>query len=293
MASKKMAARVPVSKRPESAADDGSALSRTAGAIGETIVDFVSKIPSSSLAKRKDAADEARKLTSAAAAKASLAAGTLALPPGPLGWLTIVPELLAVWKIQAQLVADIAAVHGVRAGLTQEHMLLCLFKHASAQVARDLVIQVGGQMLVKRATLRVIQRIAKAVGIKIAQRGVAKGLARWLPLVGAIGVAGYAYYDTAQVGETSNEVFAGMARAPKTGASGKVAQRPKPAAKSAKPAAPRAAGSNGASRVATKSVARKTNAAKQAASTTKATGTKRLPGKAAANGTARSRRASV
>ena len=33
----------------------------------------------------------------------------LSLPPGPLGWLTLLPELRSLWQLQTQLVADIAA----------------------------------------------------------------------------------------------------------------------------------------------------------------------------------------
>jgi hypothetical protein len=36
----------------------------------------------------------------------------MALPPGPLGLATVIPDLLAIWKLQQQLVADIAAVFG-------------------------------------------------------------------------------------------------------------------------------------------------------------------------------------
>ena len=46
------------------------------------------------------------------------------MPPGPLGWLTIAPELLAVWKIQAQMVSDLAGVYGKAATLTREHMVI-------------------------------------------------------------------------------------------------------------------------------------------------------------------------
>lgn len=62
-----------------------------------------------------------------AGAQAATVSGTLALPPGPLGMLTIVPDLLAVWKIQAQMVADIAGAFGKNAHLSQEQMLYCLF----------------------------------------------------------------------------------------------------------------------------------------------------------------------
>jgi hypothetical protein len=62
-------------------------------------------------------------------------------------------------------------------------------------------------MLVKRASLRVLQTVAQRVGVKVTQRVIAKGVSRWLPVVGALGVAAYAYYDTAQVAKVAIELF--------------------------------------------------------------------------------------
>ena len=62
-------------------------------------------------------------------------------------------------------------------------------------------------MIVKRASLRVIQTVAQRIGVKVTQRALAKGLSRWLPVVGALGVAAYAYYDTAQVAKVAIELF--------------------------------------------------------------------------------------
>lgn len=178
-----------------------------AGRVTAAILSVIGNIPESNLKKSSNPARDSRKLIKGAAVKSSLAAGTLALPPGPLGWLTIIPELLAVWRIQAQLVADVAALHGKTSTLTEQHMIYCLFRHAAAQLMRDLVVRVGERMLVKRASLRIIQKIVEKIGYKILQRSIGKGISRWLPLAGAAGVAGYAYYDTNQVGKTSIDFF--------------------------------------------------------------------------------------
>lgn len=178
-----------------------------ASRIAEAILSIIGNIPESNLKKSSNPTRDSKKLVKGAAVKSSVAAGTLALPPGPLGWLTIIPELLAVWRIQAQLVADIAALHGKTATLTEQHMIYCLFRHAAAQLMRDLVVRVGERVLVKRASLRVIQKIVEKIGYKILQRSIGKGISRWLPIVGAAGVAGYAYYDTNQVGKTSIDFF--------------------------------------------------------------------------------------
>ena len=121
----------------------------------------------------------------------------------------MLPELIAIWRIQAQMVSDIAAAYGKQATLGREQMLWCLFRHTAAQAFRDLVVRMGDRLLFRRVSYAVVERIAKQVGVKIGQRAAGKGLARWLPVVGALGVGAYAYYDTGQVAATAIELFSG------------------------------------------------------------------------------------
>jgi hypothetical protein len=178
-----------------------------ASRIGGAILGFVGEVPLSRQVPSATPAEAARQVAARAAAKAATAAGTLALPPGPLGWLTILPEMVAVWRVQANMVADIAALYGRQGTLTQEQMLYCLFKHTASQAVRDLVVRAGERWLVKKATSQVLQAVARRIGAKISERAVTKTASRWLPVVGAIGVAAYAYYDTAQVAKAAIELF--------------------------------------------------------------------------------------
>lgn len=171
--------------------------------VTRAILDFISQIPDSKVHSQRDPETEARRLTHRAAQRAALTAGTLALPPGPLGWLTILPELISIWKIQAQLVSDIAAAYGKHAELGREQMLWCLFRHTSAQAFRDLVVRLGDRLIFRRVSYGVIERVAKQIGVKVTQRALGEGLSRWMPVIGAIGVGGYAYYDTRQVAATA------------------------------------------------------------------------------------------
>ena len=175
--------------------------------IAEAILHFIGQIPSTDELKSDNPLDRARAIATSAATKAAITAGSLALPPGPFGWVTILPELIAIWKIQAQVVADIAGAFGKEAFLTREQVLFCLFRHTAAQAVRDLVVRVGQRVLVRRVSLRTAQAIAKKIGVRITQRAIGKGVSRWLFVVGALGVAGYAYYDTAQVAQTAMELF--------------------------------------------------------------------------------------
>jgi hypothetical protein len=173
------------------------------------ILDVLGRIPETNVQASSSPDDAIRKLGNTAAAKAALISGGLALPPGPLGWLTIVPDLMLIWRIQAQLVADIAALYGKSATLSQEQMLYCLFKHAAAQAVRDLVMRVGNKVIVRRATLRAIETVAQKVGVKVTQRAAGSAVSRLIPIVGAVGVGAYAYYDTAKVARTARDLFKG------------------------------------------------------------------------------------
>lgn len=175
--------------------------------IAGEILNFIARIPDAQEHESSDPVKSSREAARKAASRAGLVAGSLALPPGPLGWLTIIPELTAVWRIQAQLVADIAAIYGKEAALTREQMLYCLFRHAAAQAFRDLVVRVGERVLIRRASLHVLQMITQKVGNKITQQVIGKGISRWLPLVGAVGVGAYAYFDTSQVATTAIALF--------------------------------------------------------------------------------------
>ena len=177
------------------------------GRIAQAVLDFVSQVPASRIGHSTDPDSEARKLATRAAQRAALAAGSLALPPGPLGWLTLLPELVAIWKIQGQMVSDIAAAYGRHATLGREQMLWCLFRHTAAQAFRDLVVRMGDRLVFRRMSHGVAQRVARQVGAKITQRTLNKGISRWLPVIGALGVGAYAYYDTGQVAQTAIEMF--------------------------------------------------------------------------------------
>jgi uncharacterized protein (DUF697 family) len=167
----------------------------------------ISDIPRSTEEQSRDALCRARDLVADASLRAAAISGALALPPGPLGWLTILPDIAAIWRLQAQMVADIGAVFGKNAKLTEESLIYCLFRHATAQVARDLVVRMGERVLVQRVSPRATQNIVGNVGMKIIQRFARGGVWRMLPFVGALAVAGYAYYDTDQVGQTAIEFF--------------------------------------------------------------------------------------
>jgi hypothetical protein len=180
---------------------------KPATAIAAAILEIVAAIPGTKELPSAEPSERARSIRTTAALKAAAISGSLALPAGPLAIFTVLPDLIAVWRIQSQMVADIAATFGKTATLSQEQMIYCLFRHAAAQVVRDLGARVGERFVFRQATLQLVQQVAQRLGVKVSQRVIVNSAARWIPILGSLGVAGYAYYDTAQVGATATELF--------------------------------------------------------------------------------------
>ena len=175
--------------------------------IENALLDLVLRVPASRESAVENPRIRAQAIGRDASRRASLLASSMALPPGFFGWLTVLPELVAVWKLQTQMVSDIAGVYGKSAAMGREQMIYCMFKHVSAQLFRDVVMRVGERVLVQRVSSAFVQSAVKKLGLKITQSMVGKGVSRFLPLIGAVGVGAYAYFDTTQVARTAIELF--------------------------------------------------------------------------------------
>ena len=178
-----------------------------ASRLTDIILNVLGKVPDSDERQNANPIRRARQIAGKAAAKAALTAGGFAIPTGPAGWLTIIPEMQAVWRIQAQMVSDIAAIYGKSSSLRREEMIYCLFKATAAQAVRDVVVRVGERFLVRRASLKTLQQIASRIGLKLSQRAIGAGISRFIPVLGALGVGAYAYYDTGRVAQTAIDLF--------------------------------------------------------------------------------------
>ena len=157
----------------------------------------------------------AAELARAAAQKAAIVSGSLALPPGPLGMLTVLPDIYAIWRIQRQMVADIFGLYGRSAELTRAHMLYCLFRHAASQVLRDVAVRAGQRLVLESLSTGALHGILHGVGAAVSRRLAGTAATRWVPLAGAAAVASYAYWDTLQVAKTARKL---LAAPPETGA---------------------------------------------------------------------------
>jgi hypothetical protein len=182
-------------------------LSHTPGIISQALHTLVSQIPASLESPGANPGERVKALAKMAALKAAAISGSFTLPPGPLGMATVVPDLLAVWRIQQQLVADIAGAFGKTSALSAETMVISLFKHGGAALTKPLFARQGQEVVIQRIANRTLLQLLEKVGVRVVQRIAAKSVSRWLPVLGALGAGAYAYYDTTHVAANAIDLF--------------------------------------------------------------------------------------
>ena len=180
------------------------------------IFDLITNIPESIYVSSMDPDSRVKLITQRASFKAATVSTTLSIPAGFTGVLTAIPDIAAIWRIQAQLVADIAATYGKLAQLSREAMVWCLFRHSAAQLLRDVAVRTGSRIVVQKLSTTALKKVIEKVGLKISSTFLSKSLLRAIPAIGAIGNGAYAYYDTTEVGKTAAAYFRALADQEKT-----------------------------------------------------------------------------
>jgi len=167
----------------------------------------IADVPAPKTHEVSDPDRQADSIAKAAARQAAVLSGSLALPPGPFGMVTVLPDLYLIWKTQRQMVADIFALYGRSAELTRMHMLYCLFRHAASQVLRDVAVRTGQRIVVEQLSAGALKKVVNKVGLSISKRVAGNAAGRWIPLAGAAAVGAYAYWDTLQVAKTARRLL--------------------------------------------------------------------------------------
>ncbi|MDQ2915918.1 MAG: hypothetical protein ABI316_03510 [Casimicrobiaceae bacterium] len=177
------------------------------GAIVDALERVLADIPTPRNGRADVPDDAAEAIARRAAKRAALLSGSLALPPGPLGFMTLLPDLYLIWQTQRQMVADIFGVYGRSAELTRTHLLYCLFRHAASHVVRDVAVRGGQRLVIRQLSGSALKSALGGVGISVSRRLAGNAAGRWIPLAGAAAVGAYAYWDTMQVAATAQRLL--------------------------------------------------------------------------------------
>jgi hypothetical protein len=130
-----------------------------------------------------------------------------ALPPGPFGLVTLLPALLAVTKVQMNLIHRIAAYYG-KAGKVNTTLILLVFANeAGLAVGRHVVTRVGTRLLVRTLGEDSARSLARGVAARIGARLTQKAIGRWVPLLIAPLFGRFSKKMTIRIGNEAVKLF--------------------------------------------------------------------------------------
>jgi hypothetical protein len=129
------------------------------------------------------------------------------IPTGPMGLATIVPEVVALIKLQINLIFKVAKFHQQEAKVNKTIILTVLGVAMGVVLKHALINKVGTRLIVKSLSAEGAKRITMEIGEKFATGLLKRGLGRWIPLMLAP-VFGYLSLSmTRKVGREAESLF--------------------------------------------------------------------------------------
>ena len=146
-------------------------------------------------------------MTSSASWKAFTISTVAAIPPGPLGVMTILPELLAVTRIQIGLIFRIAEYYGKQATVNSTIVALILGNAAGIAIGRELTSTLHGKVIIRKIADVALQRFIANIGAKVLGRIIARVPIRLIPLLTAPVFGALSKTATTRIGEEAMMLF--------------------------------------------------------------------------------------
>jgi len=147
--------------------------------------------------------DEMIKNASRKAFAVSSAAGIV---PGPIGWATIIPEMITITKIQINLVRSIAENYGKSANLNSSTVLL-VFANELGLSVRGIARKAGGEVIVSILSQQTIVAISKRIGVKIGGKVSQRLIGRIVPFILAPVFGKFSQTMTERIGKEAVKLF--------------------------------------------------------------------------------------
>lgn len=149
------------------------------------------------------------KMINEAAQRAFKISTALGLIPGPVAIVTILPEIVALTKLQMNLIRRIARYHRKQEKVTRE-LILLIFGNVVGIAAGEAVIKrVGTRLIIRSVHTTVMRGLAKKIGSRIIDRAAQRAVARWLPMIVAPLFGYFSRTMTEKIGREADRIFSG------------------------------------------------------------------------------------
>jgi uncharacterized tellurite resistance protein B-like protein len=117
-----------------------------------------------------------------------------------------IPEIALIIRNLIVMIYDIGMAYGKKEVLKRE-LLVGVFAAAMGTGGISLLTMQGGRILVRRVSLRVLQRIIRLLAGKVTQQLLKSQISKWLPVVGAAAMAAWSRFWTRRVGRKAAEIL--------------------------------------------------------------------------------------
>jgi hypothetical protein len=120
-----------------------------------------------------------------AAGRAFKISTVLGLIPGPIGFVSILPEVVALTKLQVDLIYRIARYYRKAEAVNREIVLLMLANVMGVAGGEALIRKAGTALVIRSANTAVVRALARKVGRHVIDTAIEKAVGRWIPVVTA------------------------------------------------------------------------------------------------------------
>lgn len=120
-----------------------------------------------------------------AAARAFKISTALGLIPGPIGFAGILPEVVALTRLQINLIYRVARCYGKVETVNTEIVLLILANAMGVAGGETLIRKAGMALVIRSANTGVMRALARRIGIHVIDAAVGKAIGRWIPVATA------------------------------------------------------------------------------------------------------------
>jgi hypothetical protein len=133
--------------------------------------------------------------------------GLLGFVPGPLGLVAIIPDLVLSLENQINMIYDIGVANGKEDLMTKETIMSMALMSGGGKMGINILTESAGQIVVKRAGVKAIQKAAQALGFKLTAGAVKSFAASYIPFLGGIAIGAWVKYVTREMGKSSDAVL--------------------------------------------------------------------------------------
>ena len=122
---------------------------------------------------------------------------------GPAGLLSIIPSFKKSLENQIIMIYDIGVANGKEDLMTKEMILSLAMQSSAGSAGINALAKQGQKVIVKKASVKIFQKIAKALGVKLSAGILKSAVAKFVPVLGGVAIAIWVKYTTTEMGETS------------------------------------------------------------------------------------------